>query len=135
VLFEYPLTIAANTAESSPATLEAPLAPGTVARVDVQFPRGCVGLVHVQIWRSEHQVWPVNLEGNISAEGLVVSWPEDYDLDDEPFALELRGWNDDDTYQHKIIFRFALLPLGAKVEAREAVGLLRRIGQAIFGGS
>jgi len=103
--------------------------------VDVQFPRGCVGLVHVQIWRSEHQVWPVNLEGNISAEGLVVSWPEDYDLDDEPFALELRGWNDDDTYQHKIIFRFALLPLGAKVEAREAVGLLRRIGQAIFGGS
>ncbi len=135
MLFEYPLTIPANTARTAPAELDVPLSPGTVARADVQFPRGCVGLVHVQVWREEHQVWPVNLDGDISAEGLVVSWPEDYDLDDEPFAFTLCGWNDDDTYPHTITFRFAILPLGAKAEARESAGLLRRIGQAIFGGS
>lgn len=135
MLFEYPLEIPANTAETAKAKLAAPLAPGTIARVDVQFPRGCVGLVHVQIWRREHQVWPVNLDGDISAEGLVVSWPEDLDLDDEPFDLELRGWNEDDTFPHKITFRFALLPLGIKAEARASAGLLRRIGAAIFGGS
>ena len=134
MLYEYALTIPANTAEAAPATMDAPLAPGTVARVDVQFPSGCVGLVHVQIWRSEHQVWPGNLDGDISAEGLVVSWPEDRDLEDEPLTLTLRGWNDDDTYAHTITFRFSVLPLAAKQEARESAGLLRRIGEAIFGG-
>ena len=134
MLYEYALTIPANTAEASPATMDAPLAPGTVVRVDVQFPTGCVGLVHVQIWSGEHQVWPGNLDGDISAEGLVVSWPEDYDLEDEPFTLVLRGWNDDDTFPHTITFRFAIISLAAKEEARESAGLLRRIGQAIFGG-
>lgn len=134
MLYEYALTIAANTAESSPATLDAPLAPGTVVRVGVQFPSGCVGLVHVQIWRSEHQVWPGNLDGDISAEGQEVSWLEDYDLDDEPFGFSLRGWNGDDSYSHTVTFRFALLSLGAREEARESAGLLRRIGVAIFGG-
>jgi len=133
MLFEYALTIPANTPATAPAERDAPLAPGTVARVDVQFPRGCVGLVHVSVWREEHQVWPVNLDGDMSGEGLVVSWPEDYDLDDDPLAFTLRGWNEDDSYPHTITFRFALLPLGAKQEARESVGLLRRVGQALFG--
>ncbi|KKL52780.1 hypothetical protein LCGC14_2282060 [marine sediment metagenome] len=124
---EYALTIPANTAESAPATMDAPLAPGTVVRVEIQFPRGCVGLVHVQIWRSEHQVWPVNVEGDISGEGVPVAWPEDYDLDDEPYTVTLRGWNDDDTYPHTITFRFALLPLSAKEEGRAPAGMLRRI--------
>lgn len=129
MLFEYPLTIPANTAQASPAEVYAPLAPGTVSRVDIQFPRGCVGLVHAQVWREEHQVWPVNLDGDISAEELVVSWPEDYDLDDEPFAFSLVGWNDDDSYPHKITFRFAILPLSLKEEARAPLGLLGRIAQ------
>ncbi|KKN36986.1 hypothetical protein LCGC14_0767970 [marine sediment metagenome] len=135
MLYEYALTIAANTPASAPETLAAPLAPGTIVRVDLQFPRGCVGLAHVQIWRSEHQVWPGNLDGSIAAEGLVVTWPEDYDLDDEPFALEIRGWNVDDSYAHTITCRFALLPLDVKEEARASAGLLQRIGTAIFGGS
>ena len=135
MLFEYALTIPANTAATAPAETEAPLAPGTVARVDIQFPRGCVGLVHVQVWREEHQVWPVNLDGNISAEGLVVSWPEDYDLDDDPLAFTLRGWNLDDSFPHTITFRFALLPLGAKEAASRSRGLLERVGQALFGES
>lgn len=93
-----------------------------------------MGLAHVQIWRSEHQVWPANLDGNIAGENAVIGWPEDYDLDDEPYDLTLRGWNDDDSFSHTITVRFALLSLERKAEARESAGLLRRIGQAIFGG-
>lgn len=92
-----------------------------------------MGLVHVQVWREEHQVWPVNLDGNISAEGLVVSWPEDYDLDDEPFAFRLVGWSDDDSYPHVVTFRFALLPLEVKESARAIPSLLKRLTEAIFG--
>ena len=133
MFFEYSLTIPANTAQAAPAELEMPLSPGTVARVDVQFPRGCVGLVHVQVWREEHQVWPVNLDGDISAEGAVVSWPEDYDLTEKPLALTLRGWNDDDSYPHTVTFRCAIMPLEQKEEAKASAGLLRRLVGSLIG--
>ena len=94
-----------------------------------------MGLVHVQVWRSEHQVWPTNVDGSIAGENANVAWLEDVDLADEPYALTLRGWNDDDSFPHTVTFRFALLPLSVKAEIRASAGLLRRIGKAIFGGS
>lgn len=127
MLFEYPLTIPANTAEAAPTEDLVALAPGTISRVEVQFPRGCVGLVHVQVWRSEHQVWPTNVDGSIAGENTNIIWPEAYDLDDEPYDLTLRGWSDDDSFPHKITFRFAVLPLSLNEAAREHGGLLRRI--------
>ena len=134
LFFEYDLTIPANTAASAPAESDVPLSPGTVARVDIQFPRGCVGLVHVQVWRAEHQVWPVNVDGDISSEGQTVSWPEDYDLDDDPLGFTLRGWNLDDSFPHTITFRFALLPLETGRAARGQGGLLQRLARAVLGG-
>ncbi len=131
MFWEYTLTVPANTPASAPVESDVSLSPGVVARVDVQFPRGCVGLVHVQIWRSEHQVWPVNIDGNIASEGQTVSWAEDYDLEDDPTVLTLRGWNLDDSYAHTITFRFALLPLGTGQAQRGAGGLLGRIAAAL----
>jgi hypothetical protein len=131
VFWEYTLTIPANTPASAPVESDVNLSPGTIVRVDVQFPRGCVGLVHVKIWKEEHQVWPVNVDGNIASEGQTVSWPEDYDVTDEPFTLTLRGWNLDDTFAHTITFRFALLELGAAQASRAGGGLLGRIAAAL----
>ena len=108
MFYEFALTVPANTAQAVPAELEMPLSPGTVVQVGVQFPRGCVGLVHVQVLDAEHQVWPTNLDGDIAAEGFTVSWPEDLDLADSPYTLTLRAWNDDDTFPHTVTFRFAL---------------------------
>lgn len=131
MFFEYSLTIPANTPATAPVETEAVLAPGTVSEVAIQFPRGCVGLAHVQIWRSEHQVWPVNLDGNIAGENAIIDWDEDYDLDDDPFTFTLRGWNLDDSYAHTITFRFALLPLDTGQATRGAGGLLRRVARAL----
>jgi len=135
MFFEYALTIPANTLEAAPEELTAALAPGTVASVGVDFAPGCRGLVHVSMWRSDHQVWPVNLDGDIAADGKVVEWPEDYDLNDEPYDLTLKGWSPNTSFAHTIIFRFALLPLERKAAAEAIPGLLRRLAEAIFGGS
>jgi len=133
VLFEYPLTVPLNTLEADPETLECPLAAGTVIRVDVQFPAGCSGMVHVSIWRSDHQVWPVNLDEGIAGEDAIVSWPESYDLDDEPFGFEVRGWSPDTAYPHVITFRFALLSLEEAQSSRGLPGLLRRLAALLLG--
>ena len=133
MFFEYALTVPANTAQAVPAELDMPLSPGTVARVGIQFPRGCVGLVHVQVFDEEHQVWPANLDGDISAEGIEVSWVEDHDLDEAPFTLTLRAWNDDDSFPHTITFRCAIMPLDQKAEAAASAGLLRRLFEGLMG--
>jgi len=133
MFFEYPLLVTAGKAKADPATLECLLAAGAVTHVDVQFPAGCCGLVHASIWRRDHQVWPVNLDNDISGNDAIVSWAESYDLDEEPFAFTVRAWNLDDTYNHTITFRFALLTLEEMQGARQAPGLLRRLAQVFLG--
>jgi len=133
MLFEYPLTVPADTAEASPEPLECPLAAGTVTRVAVQFPAGCAGMVCVSIWRSDHQVWPVNLDEGIAGDNTVVEWPESYDLDDDPFGFEVRGWSPDTTYDHVITLRFALLSLEEAQSARGLTGMLRRLAALLLG--
>jgi hypothetical protein len=133
MFFEYPLTVIAGTTKADPATLECLLAAGAVTRVDVQFPAGCVGIVHASIWRRDHQVWPVNLDNDIAGEDAIISWPESYDLDEEPFAFTVKAWAPTTTYPHTITFRFALLTLEEMQGARQAPGLLRRLAQVLLG--
>ncbi|OGO08506.1 MAG: hypothetical protein A2Y61_03985 [Chloroflexi bacterium RBG_13_60_13] len=133
MFFEFPLTVPADTAEAVPATLEAVLAAGTVIRVDVQFPAGCVGMVHLSIWRADHQVWPVNLDNDIAGEDVVITWPESYDLEDGPYAFTLKGWSPGTTYDHTVTVRFSLLSLEEGQGVREAPGLLQRLAQLLLG--
>ena len=133
MLFEYGLTVTADTKEASPVELDALLCAGTVTRVDVQFPAGCVSMVNVSIWRHDHQVWPINLDGAIASEDFVVSFPASYDLEDEPFAFTVKGWSPDTTYDHLITVRFALLSLEEAQGARGLPGLLRRLAALILG--
>lgn len=135
MLYEFDLTIPANTTEASPTELEAVMSVGTIHQVEVQIPLGCKGLTHVQVLRELHQLWPSNPESNVKGDNALIRWREDYDLNETPFSLTLRGWNVDDSYAHTITFRFALLGPDAKQAASETAGLLRRIGDAIFGGA
>ena len=131
--FEYPVTVTAGTAKVDAVVEELLLAAGAITRVDVQFPAGCSGLVHASIWRHDHQLWPVNLDNDIAGEDAIVSWPESYDLEDEPFSVTVKVWAPTTTYDHTITFRFALLSLEEMQEARQAPGLLRRLGQLLLG--
>jgi hypothetical protein len=108
VFYEFPLTIPANTPATAPTQQTVELSPGTISRVELQFPRGCVGLVHVKVLHALHQVWPTNPDGDISSEGYNVAWSDDYDLSEPPFQFILSGYNLDDSFPHTIIFRFQL---------------------------
>jgi hypothetical protein len=133
VFFEFPVTVTAGTLKAAPAVEELLLSAGAITRVDVQFPAGCSGMVHCSIWRGDHQLWPVNLDNDIAGEDAIVSWPESYDLADEPFSVIVKVWSPGTTYDHTITFRFALLSLEEMREARQAPGLLRRLSQLLLG--
>lgn len=102
----FPVTSPKSTLRSAPTVVEAALPAGVVSWVGVQFPTGCGGLVHARILRAGHQVWPTNLDEDLSSDGFIVSWRERYPLLDPPYAFRLEVWNDDDTYQHKVTVFF-----------------------------
>lgn len=125
MFFEYPLVVPADTAKAAPATVDAVLCVGVVTEVSIQFPAGCSGMVYVTIWRGGHPVWPVNIDEAVAGEDAIISFPESYELDEQEYAFEVRGWSPGTTYSHTITVRFTVQPLAeiaAEVIAR-AVGL------------
>ncbi len=108
MLFSIDITAPANTPATAPVEQEVQLPPGIIHRVHVQFPGGCVGLVHTRVMRGAHQVWPTNPAGDLSSDGRVIEWDDDYELDAAPFALTLQVWNLDDFFNHTVTWRFAM---------------------------
>mgnify|MGYP001573842207 CR=1 FL=1 len=129
--YEFDITSPANTLQADPTEQLVSLNAGVITHVAVQIPRGCVGLVHAQIWRADFQVWPTNPEGDFQGDNVFIEWDEEYVLEDEPLDLRLIIWNLDDSYAHTITFRFALQPLPADAHPQAASGLLVRVARAL----
>lgn len=127
MLYEYDLEVPANTAESDPVTLEMKLTAGVVNKVEVQFPTSTRALVHVQIFRAAHQVWPTNPEGNIKADGHTVVWDEDYKLEDEPLILIVSAWSEADTYDYTVTIRIAMMDLEKSEQVSGLLGSLKKL--------
>ena len=134
MVFEYDLVIPAATPALSPVSLEMPLARGIIHKVEAQFLYGCRGLVFVVVRRALHQVFPANPDGQLKAEGYVISFPTYYPLEEAPFKLEAYGWSPDTTYQHTVTLRFGIEPREVLEPARPELGFLRRLEQLIFRG-
>jgi hypothetical protein len=127
--YEFDVVSPANTLRTAPTQLLARLTKGVVTRVAVQIPLGVKALTGAEIWRGDHKVWPQNPDGFFKGDDVIIEWDEDYLLEDEPLQLRLRVWNDDDSFQHTITFRFGVLPLAAAEERRAGPGLLRRVAE------
>ncbi len=127
MFYEHRLTVPNSTLSTAPVKETVTLVPGTIVGLAVQFPRGCVGLVHAQVHRGAHILWPSNPDSSLSGDAVVIEWQESYDMDTEPYQLTLVAWSDDDTFDHTLTFRINLIE--AKLFARSGPGLLRRVAE------
>ncbi len=133
MFYEVPLTIPANTAKAAAVELDVALSAGRLVAASVQFPRGCVGLVHTVALRSTHQLWPTNPDGSLSGEGAIIPWQEDLILEDDPYTLTVRGWNLDDSYSHTVTWRFNVLPLAGVLAERDKAAQEARLRSRALG--
>ena len=94
-------------------------AKGIIHRIEIVFPSGCAGLVHVQIFQAGHPIAPSSESQTYSGDNDIIEIPEFEELKSELNTLTIKGWNEDDTYDHRIQFRIYvlakefLLPIGA----------------------
>jgi len=105
MFYEYNITYPPNTPKENEQVNILRLTRGIVKRVELVFPRGCAGLVGVRIFRGSVQVIPLNFPAWIDTDGETVRINSDIDLRVNPYELEVRGYNIDDTYPHTIRVR------------------------------
>jgi len=107
------LPIPLQTPRGDPYEHHMEVAPGVITHIDVGFPRGCVGLCHLQIFRHEHQLYPTTPGESFAWDNHVFSFNDFEPLDEEPHRLTIRAWNDDDSYAHTLM-------VGVSIEAPSA---------------
>jgi len=81
---------------------------GIIHQLDIYFPKGSYGLLHLHINNALHQVWPKNSGETFYGNDISVSFPESYPLLEEPYQLQAWAWNEDETYDHQVIIRIGI---------------------------
>lgn len=124
MMYSFSITIPANTPESAPTIQDIVLDVGIIHHVEIAFPDGCDGLVHAIIRKAIHHLWPSNTDEDISGNGALISFDEDYHLDETPYTLTVEAWNEDTAYPHTIEVRLAMRALPPIVsETTDILGL------------
>jgi len=104
--YAFNITTPAQTPETNKLKTVMKLFRGLINKVEIQFPPGPAGLLHVHINRANHQVWPANAESHYIGDDQTIVIPAKYELDQPPFQFECFTWNEDDTFDHLVIIRF-----------------------------
>jgi len=133
MIYEYDLAVSAGTTQEEPAEQRMKLSRGIIHKLEVSFPPGCNNLVLVTIRRALHQVWPTNPDGQLKANGHTISMPVWYELETEPYELEVKAWSPDCSYDHTITVRIGISPRGVLERAQESLTLIRRISSFLMG--
>ncbi len=105
--FHY-LTIPKSTTQVSYLSYNLDLPIGRINRVWVESPRGCSGLAGLQVFHGVQQIFPLPAGVWFRSDNSVLSFALTHDMTYEPFQLQLRGYNDDDTYSHTLWISFEM---------------------------
>uniref|UniRef100_A0A6M3IG83 Uncharacterized protein n=2 Tax=viral metagenome TaxID=1070528 RepID=A0A6M3IG83_9ZZZZ len=68
--------------------------------IEVDFPPGCCGLLHVQIFDGLYQVLPASPGESLNGDSSTLYFDDLYFKTRAPFELTIRTWNNDDLWEH-----------------------------------
>lgn len=125
------ITVTKGTTRNSPVETVANVPLGTIERVLIFFPPGCLGYVKATLWVQEHQFLPENPAGYITGDDYVFDMPMDKEIKDKAEVVKVVTWNTAVTYDHTItVGIFARESLGSKV-SQAVKSLFGMAGQTV----
>jgi hypothetical protein len=104
MFYHIPVTSPLSTLETDPTVQDFTVGLGIIDFIEVEFPAGCVGLVHAKILYNTVQIVPYNPSQALYGDDRVFHLPMNYRIDVPPYDLRFIVWNEDDTYQHTVAF-------------------------------
>lgn len=108
MVFSVSITTTANTAEADADRKVLKLCKGLVYKMEVEFPPGCCGLLHCQVFDGSYQVYPASVNDSFHGNGGVVSFEDCYLKQAAPFEFVVKTWNLDECYPHTIQVRIGM---------------------------
>ena len=81
---------------------------GLIWLMEVDFPPGCVGLVHVQIFDGKYQLLPASPDMDLSGDGQLLRYDDLYLKEAAPFELVVVTWNTDELWDHTVQVRIGV---------------------------
>jgi len=132
-MFRFAITTPVNTTKADPLVTELPLRPGVINLVHVAFPPGPVALAHVAVYRAGSLLWPTNDDDGFAWDNFTLTFNPLERLEVEPFSLQARTWNEDDTFEHLVVLRMNVLPLDIADQAGEELTILQRLSDRLLG--
>ncbi|MHA1215940.1 MAG: hypothetical protein ACTSPX_01265 [Candidatus Thorarchaeota archaeon] len=111
-LYTGSLTIPANTNSGSPVSQDVELCDGWVAQIDLLFPPGPATLAHVQVWVDGSLKYPTGAGQSFNPDNILLTIPCDFDVPEVAgtHQITLKGWNEDDTWDHTILYWVWVIP-------------------------
>ena len=110
MLYQASITIPASTTQASPTTEVMGIAHGIITKIMVRPRAGHRWLAHCVILHHEHQIAPSTGGMDLHGDAAPIDWEEYYESYQPPYELKIKGWNDDDTYEHTFDIFVAILP-------------------------
>jgi hypothetical protein len=110
MLFEKSITIPKSTLSTAPTTEMLGIAHGIITKIMVRPRPGHAGLAHCVILHHEHQIAPSTESMDLHGDTFPIDWEEYYECYQPPYELKIKGWNEDDTYEHTFDIFVAVLP-------------------------
>jgi hypothetical protein len=111
MVYRWSITTPLNTLSTSKQTTLLQVCKGVIHQIDIVFPPGSAGLLHLHINDALHQVWPYNTGQDFSGHNFTIRFREFIPVLHEPYQFTAYTWNDDDTYDHILIIRLGILPI------------------------
>jgi len=82
---------------------------GLVYKVEVEFPPGCAGLVHLAIFDGGHQAWPSSAGTDFHTDGFTISFDDTYLKLAAPYQFDIYGYSAGTLHNHTIQVRVGLV--------------------------
>ena len=110
MLFQASITIPITATQAKPTVQTIKIAHGIITKFMVRPRPGHTALAHLVILHHEHQIAPSTENMDLHGDTFPIDWEEYYESYQPPYELKLKGWNDDDTYEHTFDVFVAVLP-------------------------
>ena len=108
MIYSASITTDANTAKVDAVVTDIIVTKGLLWLVEVEFPSGCCGLAHIQIFDGSYQLFPASPGDSLHSEGAVLSYDDIYFKTAAPFVFSVKTWNLDDTWNHTLQIRLGI---------------------------
>lgn len=113
MIYNLAVTAPKDTPTYAPASSTVPVVAGTLQRLLLTFPDGCVGLVGARLVARERVLYPSNPDQWFVNNAFTFDFVERLDIDSDGERFRLEVYNSDEVYEHTVYMQLVILSSAA----------------------